>query len=85
MSMTKSIEFNVINASKVGVFDLWLPQEIAHFLCDVIRFRDQGHISGLFTYSLHLLNLFIQYVCFYWFALYIALGLFHESNSQGEK
>ncbi|CAN1564416.1 hypothetical protein MCEMIH15_02831 [Caulobacteraceae bacterium] len=56
MIITKSIEFNVINASKIGIFDLWLPQEIAHFLCDVLRFRDQRQFSGLFADSLYLLN-----------------------------
>jgi hypothetical protein len=85
MSITKSIQFNVINANFDRVFDFWLSQEIAHFLSDVIRLLGQRQSCGLFAYSLHLLNLFIQYVCFYLNALYIALVLFQESNSQGEK
>ena len=59
MRITKSIEFNIINASKVGVFDSWLPQEIAHFISDVIRFLDQRQSCGLFIYSFYLWNLFI--------------------------
>ena len=59
MSITKSIEFNVINADIDGVFDLWLPQEFAHFPSGLIRLRDQRHTGGLFIYSLNLLNLFL--------------------------
>jgi len=56
MSMTKSIEFNVINANIVRLFDLWLPQEITHLPSDLIRLLGQRHICGLFIYSLNLLN-----------------------------
>jgi hypothetical protein len=56
MSMTKSIEFNVINANFHLVFDLWLPQEIAHLPSDLIRLLGQRQSCGLFIYSLNLLN-----------------------------
>jgi hypothetical protein len=49
----------MINADIDGVFDLWLPQEFAHFPSCLIRLRDQRHTGGLFIYSLNLLNLFL--------------------------
>ena len=63
--MIKSIQFNVINASVVRLFDLWLPQEFAHLPSGLIRLCDQRHTYCLFIYSLNLLNLFLQSNCFY--------------------
>jgi len=85
MSITKSIQFNVINANIVRPFDLWLPQEITHLPSDLIRLLDQRHICGLLIYSLNLLNLFLQSNCLYVNPPYITLVLFHLPNSHGEK